>query len=110
MSLPPRATTADLSDLAQPVLAVSPNIDQVVGGYHHQGRFFFADEQVVDIAAALTQRTLARGSSGWRLRGDRPSHLLPRVMINSEVHYQFPEDWRWAPFVLPRQPGPPRHH
>ena len=98
-------TTHDLTDLAQPVLAISPNIDQVIGGYHHQDRFFFADEQVADIAAVVTGRILARGGTGWRLRGTRPSTVLPRVWICGQMHYEFPDDWQWRRFALPRQPS-----
>ena len=101
----PRPSILDLTDLAQPALAACPQIDQVIGGYHHQDRFFFADEQVADIASAVTGRILVRGGTGWRLRGDRPSRMLRRAWINGQIHYEFPDDWQWRPFALPRQPS-----
>jgi hypothetical protein len=87
---PPTTTTHDLTELARPVVAASPHLDEVIGGHHHEDRFFFADEQVSDIAAAVTGRTLARGGTGWPLRGDRPSRLLRRAWINGEMHSSSP--------------------
>ena len=92
----------DVSDLVRPALAICPRIDEVVGGYTDGKVFFFADEQVADIAKAAGPRLLHRSGRGWRQRLPIPQ-TLTRHLIHGQLHYQFPEDWHWR--QIDPQPG-----
>lgn len=103
---PPSTSAAvpDITDLVRPALACCPQIDDVVGGYTDGTRFFFADEQLTDIARAAGGGVLFRSSTGWRQRGATPQ-ALTRHVIRGELHYQLPDDWHWRQV----RPQPARH-
>ncbi len=65
-----------------------------MGGYTDGTRFFFADEQLTDIARAAGGGVLFRSPAGWRQLGATPQ-ALPRHIIHSQLHYQLPDDWHW---------------
>jgi len=104
---PPSTSAAvpDVTDLVRPALASCSRVDEVVGGYTDGTRFFFADEQLTDIARAAGGGVLFRSPAGWRQRGATPQ-ALPRHIIHGQLHHQLPDDWHWRP-VSP-QPGTTR--
>jgi len=103
---PPSTSAAvpDVTDLVRPALGSCPRVDEVVGGYTDGTRFFFADEQLTDIARAAGGGVLFRSSTGWRQLGATPQ-ALPRHIIHGQLHHQLPDDWHWRPV----SPQPARH-
>ena len=97
------AAIPDLTHTVTPTLACSPRVEGVAGGYTDGDRFFFADADVIEIASAIGGRLLVRSDKGWLQRGN-PSTTLGRCVINGDVHFQFPDEWRWSAYRI----GPQR--
>jgi hypothetical protein len=99
-----RLAVDDLTEHAQPVLAVCPAIAGWIAGYSSGGRFFFADDDISEIAQAVRRGRLTRLGQHWRER-DPAGGLgpLPRVLIADEIHFELGPHWRWTPHVLQSQ-------
>lgn len=83
--------------IAEPVLATSPHVPLLVGGYRLHDRFYFADDELAEIARHSTGPRLVRTRSGWQeSHATQPPTVLPRTTIAGQPHHLLSEHWAWT--------------